>query len=125
MGVLLCISGFLFCCLAAEESLQPSMQLLVLAGGMAAFYSVLGISTSVMMTYAEGPVAAPSAAMYNAVANVGSAFGPVLLGVIKDRTGSYQGAFLLLGAMVIVSGVMTLLAPNSKPEGGRPRATIV
>lgn len=76
----------------------------------------MGVTVSLMMTYAEGPAAAAGAGAYNAIGNALALLGPILLGVIYDSTGSYEGAFFLMGALVIAAGIMGFLAPKTKYE---------
>ena len=54
------------------------------------------------------------------IASVGGAIGPILTGRIFDKTASYQAAFLVMLALVVMGLVMTLLSgPLKKQAAGR------
>lgn len=88
--------------------------MLLLTCSIISLYSSTGALTTLMMTYAEGVASAPSTGYFNSISNLGGLLGPVVLGLVKDRTGSYGGAFLAMGLPLLGSGIMALLAPNSK-----------
>ena len=116
MGSVYMFSGSVLVTLSFMDALGPVAQLLLLACGMIPQYSVMGVTTQMMMTYAEGPAAAPSAAVYNAVGHIGSSLGPVVLGMVQEHTGSYAHAFLPLGTLLIAAGLMGFLAPTTQYE---------
>ncbi|MHB1206142.1 MAG: MFS transporter [Rhodospirillaceae bacterium] len=64
--------------------------------------------------------AAAGIALVNAVGNIGGYVGPVIVGMIKDATGSYTYGLCALGAFAIFSGVLALLmGHDGRTEPGR------
>jgi len=55
---------------------------------------------------ARGPAAAASIGLVATIGNSGGFFGPTLIGLLKESTGTYQLAFLILGGMAILAAVL-------------------
>lgn len=51
--------------------------------------------------------AAGGIALVATVGNFGGVFGPTMIGVLKDRTGSYQVSFVALGVMAVTAAFLT------------------
>jgi ACS family tartrate transporter-like MFS transporter len=66
--------------------------------------------------FLTGPAAAAGIALVTMIANVGGFAGPVLIGVLKTRTGTHADAFLLLGGLAVIA---TLLALRIGPAQAR------
>jgi len=63
----------------------------------------------------SGRAAAAGTAMVVTIANVGGFIGPTLIGYLKDRTGTYTIAFLLLGGFAIAAALLVVtmrIRPN-------------
>jgi ACS family tartrate transporter-like MFS transporter len=58
----------------------------------------------------SGIGAAAGIAFVNAIGNLGGFCGPYILGSVRASTGSFKGAFLILSAMMALSGCLILLA---------------
>jgi MFS transporter, ACS family, tartrate transporter len=67
--------------------------------------------------FLSGTAAAGGIALINSVGNLGGFFGPTLVGVVKDRTGSNMAALGLLGGSLLLMGLLTLTlrGVNQKP----------
>lgn len=58
--------------------------------------------------FLSGTSAAAGIAIINSIGNVGGFVGPIVIGWIKDRWGSYSGGLDAVGAMLLVSAMMIL-----------------
>ena len=65
----------------------------------------------------EGIAAAGGIAVINSIGNLGGFFAPSLLGALKDRTGSYDGALLTLGLASVAAAIVVL--PFRRKAAGR------
>ena len=75
-------------------------------------YAPMGTWWSVPTTFLAGAAAAGATALINSIANLGGYVGPYMLGVIKQNTGSTDGGYFALGAMLIISGLVMLTLPK-------------
>ncbi|MGB2627052.1 MAG: MFS transporter [Candidatus Acidiferrum sp.] len=50
--------------------------------------------------------AAPAIALINAIGNLGSGFGPYLIGYLRDVTGSFRGGLTSVAALLFVAGLL-------------------
>src|SRR5690606_28382640 len=93
--------------------------LALVAGGAITW---LTVSWSFPTSFLAGAAAAGGIAMINSIANLGGYFGPDLIGSIREATGGDStAAFLTLGAMALLNGVLTWLMPKM-PAGIRSNA---
>jgi ACS family tartrate transporter-like MFS transporter len=66
--------------------------------------------------FLRGPAAAGGIALINSIGAVGGFVGPYLLGVVKDRTGSFAGALIAVAAMcVLAAGIAIWLKHRTAP----------
>ena len=75
-------------------------------------YAPMGTWWSVPTTFLTGAAAAGATALINSIANLGGYVGPYMLGVIKQNTGSTDGGYFALCAMLIISGLVMLTLPK-------------
>jgi len=47
-------------------------------------------------------------ALINTAGNVGGVVSPILIGIVRDRTGSFQAPVLSLAALLMVGAVLTI-----------------
>jgi ACS family tartrate transporter-like MFS transporter len=71
--------------------------------GVFCYVSVFWAVPSAMLT---GPAAAAGLALINALANIGSFFGPYLVGWVKNFTGSFSMGIVIIGCGPLVSAVV-------------------
>jgi sugar phosphate permease len=71
-------------------------------------YGAFGVWWSYPTTFLSGAAAAGAIGLINSFGNVGGFLGPYLTGVMKDLTGSVQGAYLYLAASLLAAGVLML-----------------
>lgn len=81
-------------------------------------YSALGVWWSYPTTFLSGSAAAGAVGLINSVGSSGGFFGPYLTGFMKDATGSYAGAGLLLAGSLVAAGglILTLRARGPGSE---------
>jgi ACS family tartrate transporter-like MFS transporter len=75
-------------------------------GSRAAFWPMPSI-------FLTGTAAAGAIAMINAVGNLGGYFGPVIVGWVKDSTGSFEAGLYFLAACSLMCAVITFLAARA------------
>jgi MFS family permease len=66
--------------------------------------------------------AAGGIALINSIGVSGGLFGPVIVGAIKDSTGSLDGGLLVLGGSLALAAVLAALTPVKTPPVGRAAA---
>lgn len=71
--------------------------------------STLGPFWAMGTSFLSGTAAAGGIAFINSVGNLGGFFGPTLVGVIRDRTGSAMVALYALGGALLLMGLLALL----------------
>jgi ACS family tartrate transporter-like MFS transporter len=83
---------------------------LIAALSVAAFglLACLGPFWALPTAFLKGEAGAGGIALINSMGALGGFVGPYLLGVVKDRTGSFTAGLLLLGAMVAVAAGIVL-----------------
>ena len=91
---------------------NPSLALAGLTLAFAGLKSTLGPFWALTTAFLSGTAAAGGIALINSVGNLGGFFGPTLVGIIKDRTGSNVAALLLLGGALLGMGLCALALPN-------------
>ncbi len=91
---------------------NPWLAMLGLVILLAGQKSTLGPFWALGTAALSGTAAAGGIALINSVGNLGGYFGPRLVGIIKDRTGSDTTALLWLGgALLLLSGLALILKP--------------
>lgn len=60
--------------------------------------------------FLSGPAAAAAIALINAIGNVGGVLGPIVIGGLKARTGSYSGGMIYVAATLLLSSIVVLFA---------------
>ena len=103
------VSGVGFIATPLVHGLVPSM--LALSVAMLGLASMFGPFWTLATSFVSGTGAAAGIALINSVGNIGGFVGPYLLGTIKDRTESFGMGLILIGATVIVGGMLVLLVP--------------
>jgi ACS family tartrate transporter-like MFS transporter len=106
LPMLVMASGF-FATVLFPERTTGLMGLALIAIGVGAFYPPYW---SFITGVYSGRAAAAAAAAIGLVASIGNSggfFGPALIGMLKDSTGTYRISFLVLGGMAIASAALT------------------
>ncbi len=63
--------------------------------------------------FLSGPAAAAGIATINSIGNLGGFVGPAMIGWIKGQTGSFEGGLHFVAALMVLSGVLTLVLSRS------------
>lgn len=67
--------------------------------------------------FLSGTAAATGIAAINSIGNLGGFAGPVMIGWVKDQTGSYAGGLYFVAGLLVLSTVLTLiLSMTNKPR---------
>jgi ACS family tartrate transporter-like MFS transporter len=74
--------------------------------------------------FLSGSAAATGIATINSIGNLGGFVGPAMIGWIKDLTGSFLGGLYFVGALLILSAVLTLILARSQRNSARAAAGI-
>jgi ACS family tartrate transporter-like MFS transporter len=77
-------------------------------------YSALGPFWALPAALLRGPAAAGGIAVINSVGNLGGFVGPSLVGLVRDRTGSFAGGLALLAAGLVAGALLTLTLPRAR-----------
>jgi MFS transporter, ACS family, tartrate transporter len=109
----------------AGASIGISAPLTIAAFALAVF----GISGSLPVfwnlptAFLGASAAASGIAFINSVGNVSGYAAPQLVGVLHDFSGSYRMPMLVMGAMVMVAGILVPLATRLRPQRQRSHRT--
>ena len=98
---------------------NPWLAMAGLTLAFAGLKSTLGPFWAMSTAFLSGTAAAGGIALINSVGNLGGFFGPYLVGVIKDATGSNTLALLLLGGALLGMGVFAFAIPAQGPSRAR------
>jgi ACS family tartrate transporter-like MFS transporter len=69
--------------------------------------------------FLTGASAAAGIAMINSMGNFGGFIGPVLVGWLKDKLGSYAGGLYAVGGMMALSAVVVVLLSRQTARSAR------
>jgi ACS family tartrate transporter-like MFS transporter len=75
--------------------------------------------------FLSGAAAATGIATINSIGNLGGFAGPVMIGWIKDKTGSYAGGLYFVAGLLVMSAVVTLLLARSQKSPVTPGSAAV
>ena len=82
--------------------------LLALMAALMGLKSAMGPFWALSTTFLSGTAAAGGIALINSVGNLGGFVGPTLVGVISDKTGSIEMSLWILGAALLLMGILIL-----------------
>ena len=109
------LAGLLLLLSLRTGSLPVTYVLLILTIGLnwAATPIFWGATTEYL---AGSPAAASSIALINSVANVAGVGLPPLIGLLRDRTGSYDGGLMMVAAALLLGGLLGLPLIRARRE---------
>lgn len=87
-------------------------------------YVGMGVWWTYPTSFLSGPAAAGATGLINSVGNLGGWFGPYLVGFIKNRTGSYGGAFLYMTVSLLLAGILILTLKEVSSDESAPQIEI-
>ena len=82
-------------------------------------YAPFGVWWSYPTTFLSGTAAAGAIGLINSFGNIGGFVGPYITGFIKERTGSFIGAWLYLACSLVLAGLLMLTFKKRLPDTGR------
>jgi len=83
-------------------------EILMLSVALASF-SMMGPFWAISTSILGGTAAAAGIAIINSVGNLGGFVGPYVIGWIKEMTGGFRGGLFVVGAFMVLSGIMALV----------------
>jgi MFS transporter, ACS family, tartrate transporter len=86
----------------------PALEMVALALAALGIYSTLATFWSLPTAFLSGTAAAAGIALINSFGNLGGFVGPYIVGYLSDTTGNFYAGLLLLAALVLVAGLLTL-----------------
>lgn len=115
-----------FACLCAAVGLLvaglANGTYLAIAGmalGTIGFYGMKTPFWPLPSTFFTGTAAAAAIAAINSLGNFGGMIGPVAIGWLKDKTGSFESGLYVLSAFALMSAVVTLVAVQGQRRDSR------
>ena len=85
---------------------NPLAIMVALTIGLTGVFCYVSVFWAVPSAMLSGAAAAAGLALINALANIGSFFGPYLVGWVKNSTGSFSLGIMLMGCGPLVSAVI-------------------
>jgi ACS family tartrate transporter-like MFS transporter len=105
LAALFAAAGFVLASVTHNHALMFLGLLFALVGVLSAFGPFYSLSSS----FLTGAGAAAGIALINSIANLGGFLGPVLVGILKERTGGYQAAYATLAIGLMLAALMVVL----------------
>jgi MFS transporter, ACS family, tartrate transporter len=118
------------CVLAAAGLVLAGLAGTVVAVLLALTLVNIGISSakpplwSMPTMFLSGSAAAAGIATINSIGNLGGFVGPVMIGWIKDLTGSFQGGLYFVAGLLVLSAVLTLILARSQRNSAATAAAL-
>jgi ACS family tartrate transporter-like MFS transporter len=110
-------AGFAGLAASAYAPHSAALSLAAITLGVVGTIAILPIFWTLPTALLEGAAAAAGIALINALGNIGGFVGPFAVGWIRDRTGSYAPALLVVAGCVLLTGIVALiLGHDSRAE---------
>jgi len=94
---------------------NPVINLLFVCLTAIGVYGAFGVWWSYPTSFLSGIAAAGAVGFINSFGNIGGSIGPYLLGFVKNTTGSFHAAYVILAFLLLAAGVLMLtLGKNRK-----------
>lgn len=106
IGSMALAGASLVLCGLVNGSLEVSILLISISS--IGFYGCMPVFWTIPPTFLAGAAAATGIAFINAIGNLGGFFGPVVIGWIKDYTGSFISGLYFMGGAVLVGCILAL-----------------
>ena len=95
----------------ASRATTPTESLLAICLTAAGIWSVMAPFWALVTATLSGTAAAGGIAFINALGNLGGFFGPSIIGLVHQRTGSFQSALAVLAIAPLTLALLVLLVP--------------
>lgn len=93
---------------------NPYLAMIALMTALVGLKSAMGPFWALSTTFLSGTAAAGGIALINSVGNLGGFVGPTLVGIVNDRTGSIVMSLWILGAALLLMGVLILAIRHTR-----------
>ncbi|MBD3849031.1 MFS transporter [Bosea sp. SSUT16] len=114
LGLPLVLAGLVLA-VAVQLAGQPTVAFLLLALSIGLNWAAIPVFWAVTTEYVSGIAAAVSIALINAVANLAGLGLPPVIGWIKDATGNFNVALLVVAIALVIGGLLGIvLAPRRR-----------
>ncbi|GLR09358.1 4-hydroxyphenylacetate permease [Mixta theicola] len=97
--------------LLASASAHPVIQLLGIIIASSAAFTAMAIFWTTPDRVISFAARAVALAVINAVGNVGSAVSPLLIGILRDTTGSFNAGLWFVAALLVVGALVLMMIP--------------
>ncbi|MCL6575838.1 MAG: MFS transporter [Kyrpidia sp.] len=94
---------------------NPLLSFILVCVSAVGVYVGMGVWWTYPTSFLSGAAAAGAVGLINSVGNLGGWVGPYLVGFVKDRTGSFTGAYLYLAFSLLVAGLLILTLRKKLP----------
>ena len=111
-AIALLITGLGIAAAAVIDDPYVKMAWLCVAGFGA--FAVLPAFWAMPTAFLSGSAAAAGIAFINSIANIAGFVGPMIIGRIKDATGSFSGGFLVVAGVSVVAAIIMLCIGHEK-----------
>ena len=102
--------------LASGWSSDPRMSLAALTLAAVGVYSAFGVFWTLPSAVLAGTAAAGGIALINSVGNLGGYVGPVVVGRLRDATGTYAAGLYVIAATMGAAGLLVMLLRKMVPR---------
>ncbi len=92
----------------AAHTNSVSATIALLSVAVLGVFSMMGPFWAMPTALLSGTAAAAGIAVINSVGNLGGFFGPYMIGVVRNSTGSFKGGLLVVGSALALSGCLAL-----------------
>jgi len=87
---------------------DPLLSMIALSVALIGIYAAIATSWTLPTAFLTGTAAAGGLALINSIGNLGGFAGPYFMGWIKNVTGTYSLAFVIIGIGLALSGLIAL-----------------
>ena len=101
---------------------DPTIKMLAFSFAAIGVFGALPVFWTMPTAFLSGTAAAAGIAVINSVGNLSGYFGPSIMGVIKDATGSFDGGLWVIAGCAVVGAVIVLLLPHDRSLEEAPSA---
>jgi MFS transporter, ACS family, tartrate transporter len=102
--------------LLSANTVSAALALIGLAFVILGSWSAIAIFWTLPTMFLTGVAAAGAVALINSVGNLSGFFGPYLIGLLRDRTGSFTISLVALAASSVVAALLVGLTAGSSPS---------
>lgn len=113
---IIAMSGWVMCAVMASANMQYIGIIIATAGSFTAMVLFWTTPDQCISDSAR----AVAIAVINSVGNIGSGIGPLVIGVLYDKTGSFESGLIYVSVLLVIGSILLIFIPMGR---SRPRAT--